>query len=194
MKNTLTVAICDRDNYFSEGIKYALRDYFHQKGQSVIFVTSHSAVAPADLVFAAAPDSRRARYCHVASVSTCNTLFFSIRKKTKCYQTHLTACQREAGTLYRSGGLAAIYRMLDRALAANPKIWFRNSCALCTSSQLTQRELEVLHYLREGVSQAETAEHMQLSVKTVNTHKQSAMRKMDLKRKHDFIHWLMCRE
>jgi len=194
MKNTLTVAIFDRDNYFSEGIKYALRDYFHQKGQSVIFVTSHSAAAPADLVFAAAPDSRRARYCHVASAATSNTLFFSIRKKKSRYQNNLTTCQREAGTFYRSEGKLAICSMLDRALAANPKIRIRSNCALCTSSQLTRRELEVLHYLREGISQTETAEHMQLSVKTVNTHKQSVMRKMDLNRKHDFIHWLMRKE
>ncbi len=51
-----------------------------------------------------------------------------------------------------------------------------------------------MDYLCTGISQSQVAEHMHLSVKTINAHKQSLMRKMDLRKKQDFIYWLINRE
>ncbi|MDT3252435.1 LuxR C-terminal-related transcriptional regulator [Serratia sp. root2] len=192
MKKTLTIAICETDNYFAEGVRYTLKDYFDQKGMPVNFINAYSELTPADLVFSACASTRRARYCHdFPSELAGGTLFFSIRNKPERCLSHRPTCRQEAGTLYRNDDRSAIYLMLDRALATTSKIWFGNNCPLCERSQLTRREQEVLQHMRRGCSQGETAEQMQLSVKTVNTHKQSAMKKMDLMKKHDFIHWLM---
>lgn len=188
MKDILTVAIFDTDSYFAEGIKQALREYFHQKGQSVIFIGNHSEDIPADLIFSSAPPTRRARYC---SGINARAWFISIRNKPSACQTYRSACLLEVGTLYRSDPYSAMYLMLDSVLAPTRHFLTTGRCELCNSSQLTRREQEVLDYLREGASQAEVAEKMRLSVKTVSAHKQSARKKMDLMRKHDFIHWLI---
>lgn len=60
----------------------------------------------------------------------------------------------------------------------------------CPSCAVT-REKQVMTYLRQGLSQAQVAVHMQLSVKTVHSHKRSLMQKMDVENKHDFIYWLI---
>lgn len=190
MKNDLTIAICDTDNYFSEGIKHVLREYFHNKVNAVIFTRVYSRENPADFVFTSAPLNQRARYC---TGNDMRTRFISIRKKTCARQAHRPACVMESGTLYRHDQPLALGFILDRVIATGLKVLSRDRCTLCVGSRFTAREQEVLDYLRGGISQVEAAEQMQLSVKTVHAHKQSVMRKMDLMRKHEFIHWLLHR-
>ncbi|MET5838227.1 helix-turn-helix transcriptional regulator [Serratia marcescens] len=56
---------------------------------------------------------------------------------------------------------------------------------------LTLQERRVTHYLREGFSQTHTSFIMGLSVKTINAHKQSLMRKLGLKNNREFQYWLL---
>ncbi|EMF5053714.1 helix-turn-helix transcriptional regulator [Serratia marcescens] len=51
---------------------------------------------------------------------------------------------------------------------------------------LTCQEIRVAQYLREGFSQTQTGIIMGLSVKTINAHKQSLMRKMGFKNNREF--------
>lgn len=192
MDNIISVSIRDEDNYFSQGIKCALVDYFAMCGKKIIFVEKQMGNVCVDLVFSALPVNRHARYCHLASQSyTNNTLFFSIRDKKSPYLSQRSACSLEAGVLYRDEDCSVLFHMLDHALSLRHYSRSNAPCAWCKSGRLTRREHEVLRYLRTGATQTETAEHMRLSVKTVNAHKQSAMRKMELKKKHDFIDWIL---
>ncbi|MBH2604627.1 hypothetical protein FG173_04590 [Serratia marcescens] len=45
--------------------------------------------------------------------------------------------------------------------------------------------------MREGFSQTQTGIIMGLSVKTINAHKQSLMRKMGFKNNREFQYWLL---
>ncbi|MDI3197824.1 LuxR C-terminal-related transcriptional regulator [Serratia ureilytica] len=63
----------------------------------------------------------------------------------------------------------------------------------------TQQERRVAQYLREGFSQTHTGLLLGLSVKTVNAHKQSLMRKLGFRNNREFQYWLLagsgeCRE
>jgi DNA-binding NarL/FixJ family response regulator len=48
-------------------------------------------------------------------------------------------------------------------------------------SELTKRELEVLHLLAEGLEQAEIAQQLVISAKTVSTHTQNIFRKLGVR-------------
>ncbi|HHQ6547637.1 TPA: response regulator transcription factor [Serratia fonticola] len=56
---------------------------------------------------------------------------------------------------------------------------------------MSEREHQVLHYLRQGVSQSQTAHILQLKVKTVHSHKRSAMKKLNFTRTSELFHWLL---
>ncbi|WP_370592708.1 response regulator transcription factor [Serratia sp. ASV30] len=56
---------------------------------------------------------------------------------------------------------------------------------------MTERERQVLHYLRQGISQSQTANILQLKVKTVHSHKRSAMKKLNFTRTSELFHWLL---
>ncbi len=58
------------------------------------------------------------------------------------------------------------------------------SQGLTVTSTLTNREVEVLRYLARGLSKKEIAKTMHLSVKTVEHHSASVMRKLDI---HDRV-------
>jgi two-component system invasion response regulator UvrY len=48
-------------------------------------------------------------------------------------------------------------------------------------NQLTERELEIISYIREGKSSKEIAEKLYISVKTVEVHRYKILQKLDLK-------------
>lgn len=53
---------------------------------------------------------------------------------------------------------------------------------------LTERELQIIHLSAEGLSAAEIAARLFISVHTVNTHRQHIYAKMDVKNVSDMIH------
>ncbi len=57
------------------------------------------------------------------------------------------------------------------------------------SETLTEREEEVLHYICRGHTNREIAEILHISVKTVEKHKEHIMQKLNLKRRHELIHY-----
>ncbi|AYZ30478.1 LuxR C-terminal-related transcriptional regulator [Serratia sp. FDAARGOS_506] len=142
-----------------------------------------------DLVFSVVRSARKACYCNTQLPVHQNTQYFTIREE-RAREEILPKCALESGTLYRHDTQAAIHHLLDEALKKTPGHAF-NQCKTCEGSRLTRREKEVLSYLCQSKSQTEAANKMHLSVKTVNAHKQSMMRKLDLKKRQDFIYWLL---
>ncbi|QDI20294.1 hypothetical protein FBF86_20920 [Serratia marcescens] len=191
MINKVNVTIIDDNVFFSEGIKYILIHYFLQHGRYVNFVAENDSTQEVDFLFSSAPLTRRVCYCQMMPIKTHHaTRFFSIRSRKHRGLSLVSPCVLETGTLYRRQRVSAVYKLLDSSAdMTSNKI--RNHCRVCSGNRLTRREREVLAYLRNGTSQTEVAEQMHLSVKTVNAHKQSVMKKLDLKKKHDFIYWLM---
>lgn len=191
MKDKIIIYIQDNDTFFTKGIKYSLLDYFHQKGSNVIFTHNAASSPPIDFAFISAPLNKKACYCYMLpQANHHNTRFFTIRERRHHGQENLPHCALEQGTLYRQEPCTAIARLLGKA-AVTPLTERRAQCKVCSGNRLTRREKEVLSYLCSGASQSETAKQMQLSVKTVNAHKQAMMKKMDLKRKQDFIYWVL---
>ena len=76
---------------------------------------------------------------------------------------------------------------------------FRNGTALKPSpsaelQQLSNREQEVLRYIARGFSYKEVAEELVISVKTVESHVSSVLRKLQLSSRHELAHWAAQRD
>ncbi|MCP1107093.1 LuxR C-terminal-related transcriptional regulator [Serratia nevei] len=181
MKKSITVAIYDNDRYFRSGLEFFLTGYFLRRGIEVRFDhRGESEVAPT-LAFGA----QWQRYRHHAGCVRCNRYFLTIKNRPKY---RLAAA--EHGVIYRDISidqlaLTLVRLPLDEQLPTEP-------CRDCRhEGTLSQRERQVVRYMRSGLSQSEVAARLELSVKTVHTHKRSIMQKMELRRKHEFIYWLL---
>jgi DNA-binding NarL/FixJ family response regulator len=58
-------------------------------------------------------------------------------------------------------------------------------------SELSEREVEILRLLAEGYSTREISDKLFISVKTVGTHKQHILEKLDLKSNADIIKYAL---
>jgi DNA-binding CsgD family transcriptional regulator len=58
-------------------------------------------------------------------------------------------------------------------------------------NSLTQREQQVLLYMRAGLSQTDIATMLGISIRTVNAHKQNAMRRLNLTTNRQLQYWLL---
>jgi two-component system response regulator NreC len=56
---------------------------------------------------------------------------------------------------------------------------------------LTAREREVLQLLAEGLSNREIAEQLNISIKTVETHRSNMMSKLDVKSKTELVKYAL---
>lgn len=193
MKDQVSIAIYDEDQYFSLGLKNLLLDYFSRRNISVnIDDEQNGRENHIELIFSSA--SEKARYLpyhldsHTHSVAK---MFFHIGTPGRCREIRGGCGWRYAGSLPRRASYDAFDEMLTGALARRSLGERPERCPSCAGKYLSSREKQVMTYLRQGFSQAQVAVRMQLSVKTVHSHKRSLMQKMALKNKHDFIYWLI---
>ncbi|MGQ6051024.1 response regulator transcription factor [Serratia sp. IR-2025] len=190
MEEKINIAVLEGNSFFRYGFKYFLEDYFRQRGKLTVFSDENNEGAPLDLVFSTAQLSRRSCYCHTTLLVHQNTRFFTIRDSRNSWLEALPKCALECGTLYHRDTQVSIHHLLDEALTQMPDRAL-NQGKTCAGSRLTRREKEVISYLCQSKSQTDAADKMRISVKTVNAHKQSVMRKLDLKKRQDFIYWLI---
>ncbi|RYM59171.1 hypothetical protein BSR03_19395 [Serratia proteamaculans] len=102
-------------------------------------------------------------------------------------------CTRKSGTIYRDQPVDDILAMITETMRNRRYMPAKQppSCGPCTDNPLSARECEVLRHLKRGNSQVKTAETMQLQVKTVNSHKRSAMKKLNFTRNNELLNWML---
>lgn len=196
MKKIITIAIINKNAFFNFGLMSLLREYFPGSEYNLLFKQELSANVAEDLVFCSIPTNRKGHYCQKKKdTGHGKTLYFSLAPKRTTYMEEKEHCLNESGIIYFDDSPGFVYQLLDNRwqTRSHPSTSARR-CPQCSVSRLTPRERQVMDYLCTGISQSQVAEHMHLSVKTINAHKQSLMRKMDLKKKQDFIYWLINRE
>lgn len=89
------------------------------------------------------------------------------------------------GHLYMSARMAD--RLLHRALRRG------NTSALATLSELTDRELEILDLIGDGLTAKQIAGRLHLSVKTVHTHRDALKRKLQCSTAAELTHYAISR-
>lgn len=196
MKRDIIIAIINKNAFFNFGLMSLLREFFPESEYTLLFKKELSEYVDEDLVFYSMPTNRKGHYCQRKKGAVHGkTLYFSLAPKRTAYMEGKERCLNESGIIYFDDSPGFVYQLLDNLwqTRSHPSISERR-CPQCSASRLTPRERQVMDYLCTGINQSQVAERMHLSVKTINAHKQSLMRKMDLKKKQDFIYWLINRE
>ncbi|CAI0837807.1 fimbriae regulatory protein FimW [Serratia fonticola] len=191
MKKKITISLNDHDSYFLAGLQYGLIEYFTDLSTQVDFFSGYSVDKP-DIIFQALSQGERTDICRHFPADAPQPLYFVIRDKAERRFTPPIRCIAKSSTLYRNQSLGDMLGMVKVAMQLRSLPPERmHHCPACHRRSLTERERQVLHYLRQGVSQSQTAHILQLKVKTVHSHKRSAMKKLNFTRTSELFHWLL---
>lgn len=191
MKNKVSISLNDHNSYFLAGLQYALIEYFTELRTQVDFFSGYTTDKP-DIIFQALYQGERSDICRHFPADAPQPLYFVIRDKTERRFTPPIRCVAKSSTLYRNQSLGDMLEMVKLAMQLRSLPQDRpHHCPACHRKSLTERERQVLHYLRQGVSQSQTANLLCLKVKTVHSHKRSAMKKLNFTRTNELFHWLL---
>ncbi|WP_273830612.1 helix-turn-helix transcriptional regulator [Serratia bockelmannii] len=170
----------------------ALAAYFHTFGLTV----STDKAYQADLIFCYVPLGRVGCFSQYKSPDFSDkALFFSLRETNGCDQ-HVgnRRCPFEAGTIYRDmsiiSALNLVVSAMGRQALLSPLQCTGESMCMNSSSMLSPRQQDVVVCIKRGMSLGEIARELNISIKTVSSHKTAIMRKMGFKRNHELYRWL----
>ncbi|CAI2006452.1 TPA: response regulator transcription factor [Serratia fonticola] len=191
MKKKIIISLNDHNSYFLAGLQYALIEYFTDLHTQVVFFSGDSTKKP-DIIFQALHQGERANICHHFPADAPQPLYFVIRDKAERRFSPPIRCIAKSNTLYRNQSLCDMLGMVKVAMQLCSLPHERaDHCPVCHRQSLTERERQVLNYLRQGISQSQTAHILQLKVKTVHSHKRTAMKKLNFTRTSELFHWLL---
>lgn len=94
----------------------------------------------------------------------------------------------EAGVIKRCDNINSVLKMIDLALMNHAN--HATNRALYCMPVLTPREIQVLSAIAQGLQSVRIATKLGLHVKTVSTHKCTAMRKLGFSRNQELYYWL----
>ncbi|MEE4411556.1 MULTISPECIES: helix-turn-helix transcriptional regulator [unclassified Serratia (in: enterobacteria)] len=193
MERKIRIAIMDTNRFFVEGLKFALLEYFSLRGANVEFQEGENNSTSADLVLNSLTEPENIAYCDTTySEVGFRPMYISVRKKKHTQARRKSVCDRELGVLDSRASIKTLFHLLDEKLWKMTYVhMISEPCQFCLGRQLSSREAEVISYLRLGLNQTQTAKFMHLSVKTVHSHKQSVMRKLNFMRRSDLYSWLL---
>lgn len=191
-KKNITVLIMDENKYFVEGLCHVIDGIYRNKGLLVKYVTRFIPGLSVDIAFQAICSGVTVDVRHSLQPGIPSPLMFFIRDKKESRLSHVFQGVPKNGTLYRNQSIEDVKDTLEAAMFMRrfqlPRLMPGGDC---TVDLLSDRESEVLRYLRQGKTPTETARVMNLQVKTVSSHKRSAMRKLNFKRNHELFHWML---
>lgn len=191
MKPHVIISIQDPNSFFALGIQNILQEYFLAKAWALNFVSISSEIK-ADLIIRAesiGDPIRRYRFRRKQREGRFGTIVVN-EVITPCVK------QDESGknnffVLGRREQPDAMVRLVDELFSqVCPQSLPERKESGCDHLQLTPRELEVLEGIAWELTPGQIANKLMLNVKTVSSHKLTAMRKLGFKRNSELYHWL----
>ncbi|RNW04247.1 LuxR family transcriptional regulator [Serratia nematodiphila] len=168
---TIKLIIDDTNHYFAAGLQFSIIEYARDNNKKVTFLTQPNDERP-DVVFVSSLRRAGRWRSHAGRMVT-------IRERK------LPAAYDNGWGLERCASQRELFTLLDRIFA------YTHHVSAGAVNPLTEREKQVVNYLRCGFDQSQTANILGISVKTVHSHKRSVMGKLLLNRNHDFMYWLL---
>ena len=191
MKPHIVIAIQDTNRFFALGIQHILQAYFQAKGCTLGFV-SLASEATIDLMVWAEPyhgpmlanrlwDQKMGGL--FGTIVVRESVIRGIKPDKPEHNGSSVLGRRERGEAV----VHLLEQMFDRACllhlqAVKERTRFR--------LQLTARERDILQGISKELTPSQIANKLSLSVKTVSTHKLTAMRKLGFKRNSELYYWL----
>lgn len=191
MKKIKIISINDRDKYFQNGFRNLLEDYFFSINTSVRFIGILSIENP-DIIINIHSPGDMGGVCNEVLGRDPQPYYFSIRDKKQARLSYGNSCTGISAVIYRHQGISEVLSIVRDV--TNSQITQRKNlpvCSVCHHRRLSIREREVLFYLNSGLNQTQTAKQMRINVKTVSSHKRSAMKKLNIKHNIALMHWML---
>lgn len=172
----INIIIDDDNRYFSAGLQSSIKEYARCHNKTICFLKQDAEIQP-DVVFVST--RRGAQSWRRTAYDNGQSPVVTIKERP------VVAVNQPPRVLYRTDRPAKLFELLAETLAnIRPVRSFEHPL-------LTQREQQVMSYLRRGLDQSQAARVLGVSVKTVHSHKRSVMKKLMLSRHHEFIYWLL---
>ena len=189
----IRILIMDKNVFFVKGLSQVLFDFYHTKNIHVQFIARHSSTLTVDIIFQAVGYEVTVDIWRYFSRKAPQPLFFVIRDESDILLARVFQSVQENRVIYRHLSIDAIKQKLEVAMFVqqhhSPREVPGNRNVI--DKKITRRECEVLRHIKQGMPQKDIAKIMCLKVKTISSHKRSAMRKLNFKRNHELFHWML---
>lgn len=193
MNRKLIISIIDNNNYYMEGLTWVLSAFFKQRNIAVDFIKGPPVGCPVDIIFHAVRYGTTMELCRSIVVNDHQPLYFAIGKRKDFRLARLRQGADKHALLYRHQPVEAVLQIIEQAILLHRG--FQPKAPACWSppaqQSLTLREREVLSYLEQGKTPAETASCMNITIKTISSHKRAAMKKLNFNRNNELFHWML---
>jgi DNA-binding CsgD family transcriptional regulator len=191
MKPHIVIAIQDTNLFYALGMQQILQAYFQAKGCTLGFVPLSSETT-IDLMVLAKPYNGPMLANRLWEQKV-NGLFGTI----VVWENTIEGIKPEkperngSSVLGRKERAEAVVHLLEQMFE---RACFQHFQAVkeraCFSLKLTAREQDILQGISKELTPSQIANNLSLSVKTVSTHKLTAMRKLGFKRNCELYYWL----
>ncbi|WP_273855335.1 helix-turn-helix transcriptional regulator [Serratia liquefaciens] len=191
MRSCFTVVFQDSNRFFALGMEHILRAHLATRGYDAKFIFGDHNDA-VDMVVRAEAKAWQRSPCRLLGQEWRNDRsLITVRGTADSHRQTGLACRGELGVLDRRDNPASVIYLVDKLLAP-AATYMRSEPARCErcSYRLTEREQQVLFAISLEMQPSQVAKYLQLSPKTVSSHKRTAMRKLGFQRDIDLYHWL----
>lgn len=191
MKPHIVIAIQDTNRFFALGIQHILQAYFQAKGCTWNFVPVASETT-IDLMIWAKPSNwpmLANRLWEQKEGRLLGTIV--VREKVIVGIKSENPDQIGPSQLGRREGAEAVVLLLEQMFKrVNFQSLLTAKRRTCYSVKLTPRERDILQGISWEQTPNQIADRLSLNVKTISTHKLTAMRKLGFKRNSELYDWL----
>ncbi len=183
------IALLDRDAFISQGLMFFFVGYFRKKNKTVEFV-SQTHINVADVIF------------YDASYPTDYLIGNALGSGMKDCVVISLCERRNAPDTWRLGRLQKVLPKrsdLEKLHFYLDELWNRRDVSgvdrlrAFGNEELSTRQRQIMRLLAKGVTPAEISMQLNISIKTVSSHRGAVMKKFGFNRKIELYNWLILR-
>lgn len=194
MKHTVTILIIDQNRYFSEGLRHALIQYFRDRKINVDITCTGNEVQKisADIIFMA-KDLGRQPWHSYKYLQPSRKYLFLIKERHQTQPGNSRLFKKNSGIIIHKLSLESILNLFGLAMFKYEKYQsiLDGGGGALEPPVLTHRECEIMQCLRFGMSNEAIGRQLNISAKTVSSHKCAAMRKLNFTNHIELNYWLL---
>lgn len=189
MGSPVYIGLLDSDLFISQGLRFFLSEYFKEKNKSAVFV-NEDGLNIADVIFYESSHAMAYFIGKVLQPSEKSAILFSLGKSRSNLTTWLPACCQE--TLSGKENLQQLRICLDTSWRERERLIGKRHIS-SPEEELTCRQRQIMRLLAKGITPADISMRLNISVKTVSSHRGAVMKKFGFNRKIELYNWLILR-
>ncbi|WP_413713603.1 helix-turn-helix transcriptional regulator [Serratia marcescens] len=189
MNTPVYIGLFDRDSFFLKGLRFLLWDYFSSKNKRIFFVDENE-VKVADVIFYESSNSMAYFIGDALRTSNKNAIVFPLGESEKNLSTWRLACFQQV--LSKKTRLQDLTFYLD-VLWREREVFGYQRRVCSPEEELTGRQRQIMRLLAKGIAPADISARLNISIKTVSSHRGAVMKKFGFNRKIELYNWLILR-